>query len=450
MTPTKKPKQLEPQRYPWFDGWMTAKGPSLKRLVEATIDFVDRHEEQTKARVRARRPTDQANHLRAIEAITCSLAHAVLFPHSTGRIAVKTGHGRKGRSRYDSPVFGKGLSSLVYMLAELDMLSVFAPAVSRGEVTSIAPSPQFGRKVHEFGVLPSDFGRHDDEEIILLNRNTRLRTGWDEEGPGTFKREPIDYADTRLTKTFRNDVRAINAYLREADIEFLADGLEPRIDPFKRTLKRMFVMRTGKKVSFDQGGRLFGGFWENLKSDRRKHIRIDGEGVVVLDYGSMFTRLAYAVVGEVPPDGDLYAIPGLQGYRRGVKLAMNTFLFDGSVRRSWPSEMIVGDVDDAAAENDIPRLPGGSSVAVVKKAILSIHPPLAAVWGRQLGYRLMFQESEILIGILQELYAKGITALGLHDGLLVSRSRAAEVEATMDRIARMKTGIPIPVSVKEL
>jgi hypothetical protein len=82
------------------------------------------------------------------------------------------------------------------------------------------------------------------------------------------------------------------------------------------------VLLTYQATRFDQGGRLYGGFWQNLKTERRRNIRINGEPVAVLDYGSMFTRLAYAEVGAVPPEGDLYVIPGLEGYRSGVKLAM--------------------------------------------------------------------------------------------------------------------------------
>ena len=82
------------------------------------------------------------------------------------------------------------------------------------------------------------------------------------------------------------------------DIDFIDDGIAPRIDPFDRTLKRRFVILPGQPERFDQSGRLYGGFWQNLKSERRRHIRVRGEPVAVLDYGSMFTRLAYESRGN--------------------------------------------------------------------------------------------------------------------------------------------------------
>jgi hypothetical protein len=47
-------------------------------------------------------------------------------------------------------------------------------------------------------------------------------------------------------------------------------------------------------------------------------------------------------------------------------------------------------------------------------------PAVKTAWGRGFGYRLMFLESEVLVGILQDLATRNIPALGLHDGLLVA------------------------------
>src|SRR5208282_6029191 len=104
----------------------------------------------------------------------------------------------------------------------------------------------------------------------------------------------------------------------------------------------------------DRGGRLFGdGFWLTLASGRRAYIRIDGEVVADLDFSSMFARLAYAHLGIEAPSGDLYAIPGLESYRSGVKLAFNILLFDGKgQRRKWPEVMGIGVGTDAEAKRD--------------------------------------------------------------------------------------------------
>ena len=326
----------------------------------------------------------------------------------------------------------------------------------RGEVSSIAPSPWFVGKVREAGVQLSDFGRDDTEEVVLLTRNSREETPWWEEtAPRKVNREPIDYTDTQETHRYRDAIRHLNRFLSEADIDFLDDG--QALDPFDRTLRRRFVLRPGQDQRFDQSGRLYGGFWQNLKTARRRHIRINGEPVVVLDFASMFTRLAYAELDATPPDhDDLYAIPGLEGYRSGVKRAMNCFLFDGGSRRSWPDTFGIGVGDDKEAEANPDgvaaafdaRLPAGWGVARTKQAILRVHPALKMAWGRGFGYRLMFIESQVLVAILQDLAARNIPALGLHDGLLVGVSDKEAAREAMRRAASAVTGIELPVSEK--
>jgi hypothetical protein len=439
-----------PQRYRWFDQWKTVIGPSLQQLVEATISFVDHHEQHYGLRKRARRKQDAQNHRRRIEAIVCNLAYAVLMPCSQGRIAVPLGHGKANRSRYDSPVMGKLLSPTLSLLWELNFLDLKCPSVMRGEVSSIAPSDWFADKVREAGVTLADFGRHEHEELILLNRNTRRTTS---SGKSEVKREPINYADTEQTHQYRADLRDLNAYLASAPIEFLGDRLEPCVDPFDRTLRRHFVILSRDKHRFDRCGRLFGGFWQKMKSDRRSNIRICGEEIAVLDYTSMFTRLAYAELGVQPPPGDLYAISGLEDYRSGVKLAMNSFLFDGGRRDSWPTAMGIDIGNDLNALGDEQLkldavLPEGWTVKRTRDAILHVHPALEQAWGRRLGFRLMFRESEIMMDVLKELVRRNVPGLPIHDAIIVPRSARLVAKQIMGQCAYAHTGSYFPVTDK--
>lgn len=436
-----------PQRHQWFDPWITAQG-NAKALVGATLNLIQEHEERTHVRARRRRQADQTLHIARVEAVICNLARSVLLPPPTGRIAIMLAHRRNKRSRYDSPIMGKPMPLLIGMLHELGLLKLRLSA-QFGEVSSIAPAPWFARWVAEFGIQLSDLGRNEQEEVILVTRNTR---GKDR----SLRREQFDYRDTPKTTADREAVRTLNVFLREAEIAFIDDGRKPLIDPFERTMKRRYVLLEGQEVRFDQSGRLYGGFWQNLEKARRWHIRIEGEEVAVLDYSSMFTRLAYAALGAIPPEGDLYAIPGLEGYRSGVKMAMNTFLFDKGPRRSWPSAMGIGVGDDDAAYEDPhgaaaryeARLPEGCTVGQFKKAALRVHPVLKNAWGRQLGFKLMHQESQILLAVLLHLASRNIPALGLHDGLLVAQSHRDIARAVMEEKGWRMTGLLLPVTCK--
>jgi hypothetical protein len=105
-----------------------------------------------------------------------------------------------------------------------------------------------------------------------------------------------------------------------------------------RTLRRTF------NGTWEQGGRLFGGFWQTMpRPDRFKNIRIGGEPVALVDYGQLFLRLAYAEAGVTPPPGDLYdmtgqdaSLPNLKRLRDARKKLVNALFFRRAPLVQWP------------------------------------------------------------------------------------------------------------------
>lgn len=452
----KPAKRPAPIRHRWLDQWLAADGEPLHRLVERTLQFVEHDEQHDNVRLRSRRQSDEAYHRQRIEVLVANLALAVLNPPESGRIAIRASQGSAGLTRYDNLALGpKPTRELLSRLEKLEFLDWQMPKAMRGERSSIAPTEWFRQKIDEFGVGLDDIGWRGGE-LILLNRNTQRRGSEWGSNEGTVGREPINYVDTSLTHRLRADMRRINEWLAQADVTFENDSQLPQVMLKQRQLRRYFLLLPDQREPrFDQSGRLFGGFWQTLKADRRKHIRIGGERVATLDYGSMFTRLAYASLGVDAPDGDVYALPGAEGYRSGVKMATNCLLFDTHVRRGWPKALGVGmGDDDAAVSSEAPagdfeaRLPEGWTVKRTKQGILERHPALAPVLGRGLGYALMNKESEVLLAVLNELMARGIVGLGLHDGVLVPSSRAEEAKDVMLTKATEIVGASIPVSLK--
>jgi hypothetical protein len=183
-----------------------------------------------------------------------------------------------------------------------------------------------------------------------------------------------------------------------------------------------------------------GGFWMNLKKERRANIRINGEPIADLDFKNMFARLAYASVGQEPPEGDLYDVSGfLEGYdntnkdhRDGIKQAFNSLLNGG---RAGSPELF-----------DL--LPDGATALKVRNAIQARHPALAPILETSVGMSLMFMESQVLLAILECLMAQDIVALPIHDGLMVAESQQAVAARIMEEMALALLGITMPVVAK--
>jgi hypothetical protein len=164
---------------------------------------------------------------------------------------------------------------------------------------------------------------------------------------------------------------------------------------------------------------------------------IEGEPHADLDFKNLFARLAYIHAGLPPPSprDDLYAVPGFEDHRRGIKLVTSAMLFSCTRLKRLPR--------DAK-----PHLPSGTTAATVRSAILSRHPALASTFEKGVGFSLMFTESQILVAVLLSLYRRGITALPMHDGIMVPRSKSAVAQRTMIAVAKKQTGYPLPVEAE--
>ena len=298
------------------------------------------------------------------------------------------------------------------------------------EASSIAPTDAFRDAVREARISLADFGRVEGEELLILT--TKLVLG----GETVDARVWLDYPETADTRDMRDRMRQLNSFLATADIDFLDDGQEPAMDPQNRVMRRRFVVPPGEDTRvLTLSGRLYGGFWQNLKKHRRGGIRVQGEPVVVLDFSSMFVRLAYAHLGLLSPEGDLYALPGLEDHRDAVKVLVSALLFDQYTRTTWPQD----------AEEE---LPAGWTVPEMRRAILERHPQLCPAFGTGLGLHLMNTESRVLMDTLDDLRCRNIVGLGLHDGLLVPASRAGEVKTVLEKHALAVTSLQLPVTIK--
>ena len=78
------------------------------------------------------------------------------------------------------------------------------------------------------------------------------------------------------------------------------------------------------------------------------------------------------------------------------------------------------------------------------------HPDLEPVFEKGKGMELMFTESRIMVAILLKLIKQEITALPMHDGLMVAASTMDQVKRVMGDVADEVVGFRLPVSVKEL
>lgn len=396
------------------DPWLTPACPALQALA-ATI-FAD-IEHRPPASPRQRR--DATERRRIITGnLIASLALLVLHHPPRTRLAISAWNDRA--TRYDRPRFP--CEVIIKVIGSMEALGLIVRQRGmRGQQRStIEPTPRFRSLMADLELGGKAIGRVEGAETIILKAST---------GRGRSKLL-LDYADTPETVAMRASMRAINAFLNEADIRL--DGSSP---PLPVLLTRRFQIEHPEELhTFDQHGRLYGGFWMNLPKTLRHLLRVNGEEVADLDFTAMFPQLAYLEAGAALPQGDPYS--GIEGLpRAAAKMGLSALLCRRGAMRRLPSEVR----EAAGREWNAERL----SAALAER-----HPDIASMFGTGLGLRLMFTESRILVAALRTLMAHGIPALPMHDGIMVPRSKSNQAVIAMVGASEEIAGAPLPVAIK--
>jgi hypothetical protein len=397
---------------PAWSPWLYAHGATLRAVVRDVIEQSLRAESVLPnfKRARARRPKD----LEVFQGTVDALVSHVVFEYlrGAGPVSVVLANEVLRRvSRYRSPLQSTQLPQVIKLLGSPDLgfLKVIpgmkATAFTEGRLTRISAGPRLVSRLE--GVTLDDIARKPGEEVVLLKSDRD-----DQSGLANL----INYPDNAFADEVRVEVRRINAHLTAADIEYTGTSL--LFDERKRHLVRRFT-----RGQWGCGGRLWGGFWDSpmTKAERLANIRISGERVVSVDFSSMVIRLGYAYAGTIPPAGDLYEITfkGTDGVPkvlpRAVVKKIVAARFNGA--KDWPEEL---------REHRV-----GLSWRAVVASLKEAHPPIADVFDRDMGQELAFTESQILVSALLRLVDEGVTALPLHDCVLVAESDEAGATAAM-------------------
>ena len=227
--------------------------------------------------------------------------------------------------------------------------------------------------IQKYHVELVDLGISDGEETIILKREKNDL--WDHGGT-------LEYEDNELTNLYRNKMNLINQWIRNADLNYMVPFHEKDIHNYdldSRLLKRYFT-----RGSFKSGGRLFGGFWQQMKKVHRENLLINGDEIVSLDYSQMSPKILYGYCGLVPELEDCYLIEGYEHCRKGIKKVFNAMTFSNEPMTRFPKGI-----------NSL--FPVKTRFKDVSDAIEKEHFRIARMFYTGIGHYLQFMESQILV-----------------------------------------------------
>ena len=407
----------------------------MRELLREVLQQMSGYEAYHQSRKRARTQTAQGTYEHTVEAVVCDLIHRELELAGGSVHVTQSNQVLRKQSRYKGAALGKTLPDILKVMSAEEMDFIEMEKGERtftikeddlsyhveGKQTLLRAGPKLLSRIQRFGITFKDIGRSPDEEVIVLK------------GPKTRSDRPgplVEYQDTPETETMRGQLRDINDWIAQVDITCDGSG----IDTTDRRLVRIF-----NNDDFAQGGRLYGGFWQSMKAEHRKDaIIIDDDSIAELDYGQVGVLLLYALESKTPPEGDhydltAYGIP--ESCRAGIKKVVQAAINADSPLKRMPK----------GARKTIPNR---ISLSVILSAIQDKHHGIAQRFHAGVGLRLMRKESDILIDVLLALKKEQITALPIHDAVLVRHDKAQQAREVMVRVFKDHTGLAPKVSVE--
>jgi hypothetical protein len=231
---------------------------------------------------------------------------------------------------------------------------------------------------------------------------------------------------------------------------------EHQLDFFDRRLYRVFNDR-----SVERGGRFYGGWWQQVPREFRKHIHMASpwacavtKYTVELDFRHMQPQLLYAQRGLVL-DGDAYdlsrqGIPANDETRDIIKRVLLVMLniqapsgLPSAIRKQLVAEAIQDGINPNEAKHyGLEKLlpPGCPPVNQIAQALLAKHNQVQEHFYTGAGKALMFQESQIAERVMLRIIEGGGLALPIHDSFLVQKGYSEYLREIMMEEFEKATG----------
>lgn len=404
-----------------FDPTYIPNSQAARELVSEVAGQLLKYEATFHPRRRRRRKTDQERFERIVTAIVCDLVHLAFVDPEAWRY-ISLSKRRSSQEAFGVPFMTEARITIIDWMSQPEMgwlqlkKAEQATDLLEPRQSTIRAAPRLMQLADEYEVFFSDI-RHDltlPTDLIVL-RGIKIR--------GKAKTLAVPPGDP--AETYRAEMHCINSFLMTAEIDCDVEDSRGRPwDVTERLLRRIF-----NDARMDRGGRLYGGFWQRMSAkSRQEDVWINGEAVASLDFGQCGVRIAYSLVDAKPPPGDLYEIPGLEHFRRGVKSLLSSQLSKIESMSRKPG----------GTSKDLPR---DMSIDEIERTILAHHEPLRKIIYKGIAPEIQFIESQILVKSLLRLVDEKVIGLPVHDSLLVPRSSASTARQVMLDSFESVTGV---------
>jgi len=196
----------------------------------------------------------------------------------------------KARSMYNILHISKLIIKIIDNLVDLDYLEQkkgFLDPSNQSRMARMKAKPKLVKLFKKYNMTPEKVELHPSTPCIIL-RNIRKNNS----------KYQIEFKSNEQVESMRKSLVAYNNLLRRSHIaipNYPKEGILKENGlkvPYNENNK--FVRRIFNNGSFKDGGRFYGGFWQNIPKEWRLRIGINGWPIVEHDYSGLHINLLYA------------------------------------------------------------------------------------------------------------------------------------------------------------
>jgi hypothetical protein len=259
---------------------------------------------------------------------------------------------------------------------------------------------------------------------------------------------------TEVLRTYNDLLRRTHISLANVDKPYIirtnskGETQNIKITHASKTVRRVFSRNDWKCY-----GRFTGGYWQAVgdkdtdETPYRRHIRINDEATVELDYASLHPNILTVEAG-LDPIEDVYTL----GYKVDDQ-------FDQTQQRLILKGLMLtllnAQSHKAAYDAFKYDQPTGHPFKKLKKtqfnkyveAIINKHPHLENSLGADQGIRLMFIDSQIIEWIIKETTQQNIPILTVHDSVISKETDEDYIRELMKQATKQVLGVELTFDV---
>ena len=240
----------------------------------------------------------------------------------------------------------------------------------------------------------------------------------------------VDYEEDAFTEKARNNLRTINQCftrhwvdlrILDKDVLALQERLFDDVEKQPIDLTKMTLVRIFSNNSFEEGGRFYRGWWQNVPSEYRQYITIDSKPTIEYDYSQLNPNMIYSVYNKELGSEDAYSRVTGEEHRDVVKQAFNAMFQASTTLDRKPDGIELDEI--------------GMSWRELKEAILNAHKPIKDYFFKGIGNRLQFEDSCIAESVMLQFAKMDAPALPIHDSFVMHHGFGTygELEEAMRR-----------------